>query len=82
MIHSAKSSLFYVGDTVHHFVVSVRKPEWPCGFDTDAATALASRKTVLARNAAIGQLIYAFHFPFPGIGKVSGSEGALRWTAK
>lgn len=82
MIHSGKGSLLYVGDTVHHFVVSVRKPEWPCGFDTDAATALASRKTVLTQNAAIGQLIYAFHFPFPGIGKISGSEGALRWTPK
>lgn len=82
MIRSKNSSLFYVGDTVHHFVVSTRKPEWACGFDTDAETAEASRKAVLGAAAAKGQLIYAVHFPFPGVGKISGSDGAFRWVPK
>jgi glyoxylase-like metal-dependent hydrolase (beta-lactamase superfamily II) len=82
MIRSAKTSLFYVGDTVHHFVVSVRKPEWPCGFDGDPVTAEASRKQVLGAAATSGQLIYAFHFPFPGIGKISGKDGAFSWAPK
>lgn len=82
MIRSKNSSLFYVGDTVHHFVVSTRKPEWACGFDTDAATAEASRKAVLGAAAAKGQLIYAVHFPFPGVGKISGSNGSFRWVPK
>lgn len=82
LISSGKGSLFYVGDTVHHFVVSVRKPEWTCGFDTDAATAAASRKAVLASAASSGQLIYAFHFPFPGVGKISGREGQFSWAPK
>ena len=82
MIRSKNNSLFYVGDTVHHFVVSTRKPEWACGFDADPETAQASRKAVLGAAAAKGQLIYAFHFPFPGIGKISSSDGAFRWAPK
>jgi glyoxylase-like metal-dependent hydrolase (beta-lactamase superfamily II) len=82
MIRSKNKSVFYIGDTVHHFVVSLRKPEWPCGFDADAATAEASRKAVLGAAAAKGQLIYSPHMPFPGVGKVSGSEGGFRWVPK
>jgi glyoxylase-like metal-dependent hydrolase (beta-lactamase superfamily II) len=80
MIRSRNKSVFYVGDTVHHFVVSLHKPEWPCSFDADAATAEASRKAVLGAAAAKGQLIYSPHLPFPGIGKVSSSGGAFRWA--
>ena len=82
LITSGKTSLLYIGDTAHHFVVSVRRPDWTIQFDGDAPTAQASRKALLARSAASGQLIYAFHFPFPGVGKVTGSEGAYRWEAR
>jgi glyoxylase-like metal-dependent hydrolase (beta-lactamase superfamily II) len=80
MIRSKNKSVFYVGDTVHHFVVSTHKPEWPCGFDGDAATAEASRKAVLGAAAAKGQLIYAFHFPFPGLGKVKSQDAGFVWV--
>jgi glyoxylase-like metal-dependent hydrolase (beta-lactamase superfamily II) len=80
MIRSQNKSLFYVGDTVHHFVVSTHKPEWPCGFDGDAATSEASRKAVLGAAAAKGQLIYAFHFPFPGLGKVKSRDAGFEWV--
>lgn len=82
LISSGKTSLLYLGDTAHHFVVSVRRPDWTIAFDADPATAQASRKALLARSAASGQLIYAFHFPFPGVGKVTGSERAYSWVAR
>lgn len=82
LISSGKTSLLYLGDTVHHFVISVRRPDWTIAFDADPATAQASRKALLARSAASGQLIYAFHFPFPGVGKVTGSEQAYSWVAR
>jgi glyoxylase-like metal-dependent hydrolase (beta-lactamase superfamily II) len=82
LISSGKVSLLYLGDTAHHFVVSVRKPDWTIAFDGDAPTAQASRKALLARSAASGQLIYAYHFPFPGLGKVTGSERAQTWVAR
>jgi glyoxylase-like metal-dependent hydrolase (beta-lactamase superfamily II) len=75
LITSGRSSLLYIGDAMHHFVVSVRKPEWPNGFDGDAATSEASRSKLLADAAKSGQLLYAVHFPFPGLGKVQHKSG-------
>jgi glyoxylase-like metal-dependent hydrolase (beta-lactamase superfamily II) len=82
LITSSKTSLLFLGDTAHHFVISVRRPDWTIAFDGDAPTAQASRKALLTRSAASGQLIYAYHFPFPGVGKVTGSEGAYSWAAR
>jgi glyoxylase-like metal-dependent hydrolase (beta-lactamase superfamily II) len=82
LITSGKTSLLYLGDTVHHFAISVRRPDWTIAFDADPATAQESRKALLARSAASGQLIYAFHFPFPGVGKVKGSEREYSWVAR
>jgi glyoxylase-like metal-dependent hydrolase (beta-lactamase superfamily II) len=82
LITSGKLSLLYLGDTAHHFVVSVRKPDWTIAFDGDAPTAQASRKALLARSAASGQLIYAYHFPFPGLGEVTGGERSRTWAPR
>jgi glyoxylase-like metal-dependent hydrolase (beta-lactamase superfamily II) len=82
LITSGKVSLLFLGDTAHHFVVSVRRPDWTIAFDGDAPTAQASRKALLARSASSGQLVYAYHFPFPGVGKVTGSERAYTWVAR
>jgi glyoxylase-like metal-dependent hydrolase (beta-lactamase superfamily II) len=80
LISSGQSSLLYIGDAVHHFVVSVQKPDWTVEFDADAATAQASRKSVLSRSAASGQRIYAVHFPFPGLGKIERGGGGFVWA--
>jgi glyoxylase-like metal-dependent hydrolase (beta-lactamase superfamily II) len=80
MITSGQSSLLYVGDAMHHYVVSVQKPEWANGFDGDADVAAASRSALLAQSAASGQRLYAVHFPFPGIGKVERREGGFVWV--
>ncbi|HKR36572.1 MAG TPA: MBL fold metallo-hydrolase, partial [Steroidobacteraceae bacterium] len=82
LITSGRNSLLYVGDAVHHFVVSLRKPDWPNGFDGDAATAAASRSALLADAAKSGQLLYAVHFPFPGLGKVQRQGEGYVWVAK
>ena len=68
LITSGADSLLYVGDSMHHFVVSVQKPEWTIAFDGDAPTAQKSRAELIASSAANGQRIYAVHFPFPGLG--------------
>jgi glyoxylase-like metal-dependent hydrolase (beta-lactamase superfamily II) len=82
MITSGQNSLLYVGDSMHHFVVSVQKPEWTCGFDGDAKTAAASRAALLSQLAADGQRIYAVHFPFPGLGKIEKKGDALAWASE
>jgi glyoxylase-like metal-dependent hydrolase (beta-lactamase superfamily II) len=80
LITSKSASLLYVGDTVHHFVVSVQKPDWPIAFDSDPATAQASRKALLSESAANGRRLYAVHFPFPGLGKVQRKGDGFVWV--
>jgi glyoxylase-like metal-dependent hydrolase (beta-lactamase superfamily II) len=80
MITSGKESLFYIGDALHHYVVSVEKPEWPNGFDSDTAAAAASRRALLERAAASGQRLYGVHLPFPGIGKIEKQGGKYTWV--
>lgn len=82
LITSGQNSLLYIGDVVHHSVVSVQKPDWTIGFDGDAHTAEASRAALLADTAASGQRIYAVHFPFPGIGKFKKRENGYVWVAE
>jgi glyoxylase-like metal-dependent hydrolase (beta-lactamase superfamily II) len=81
-ITSGQDSILYVGDSMHHSIVSVQKPEWTIAFDGDNATATASRVALIKELADSGQRVYAVHFPFPGIGKMEKrGEGAV-WVAE
>ena len=82
LITSGQSSLLYIGDTAHHSIISVQKPDWTINFDTDAPTAQASRAALLAKSAASGQRIYAVHFPFPGLGKIQKRGDGFVWVAE
>lgn len=82
LITSGAGSLLYVGDSMHHFVVSVSKPEWTIAFDVDSPVASRSRADLIASSAANGQRIYAVHFPFPGIGKFEKQGDGSVWVAE
>lgn len=79
-IRSGTDSLLYIGDTMHHSVVSVQRPEWQIAFDTDAPTATASREALLERAAAGNLRIYAVHFPFPGLGRIQRRDDGFVWA--
>ncbi len=81
-ITSGADTLLYVGDSMHHYVVSVQKPEWTIAFDGDSATASKSRADLIAQSAASGQRIYAVHFPFPGVGKFEKRADGIVWVAE
>jgi glyoxylase-like metal-dependent hydrolase (beta-lactamase superfamily II) len=80
LIGMGQDSLLYVGDSMHHFVVSVQKPEWHIAFDSDPAVGAASRADLLAQLAANRQRIYAVHFPFPGIGRIERRDRSFTWV--
>lgn len=80
LITSGDKSLLYIGDTAHHYVVSVQQPEWTIAFDGDAPKAQASRKELIEQSAASGQRIYAVHFPFPGLGKFEKRGEGYVWS--
>jgi len=82
LISSGDQSLLYVGDMVHHSVISVQKPDWTIAFDGDAPTAQASRKEFMASSAASSQRIYAVHFPFPGLGAFQQQGDQFVWVAE
>lgn len=82
LITSGDQSLLYIGDTMHHSVISVQQPDWTIAFDGDAATAQASRKALIEDSAAKGQRIFAVHFPFPGLGKFEKQGDKFVWVAE
>jgi hypothetical protein len=67
---------------MHHYVVSVQKPEWTIAFDGDNATATASRIALLNELSASGQRVYAVHFPYPGLGKMEKRGETVVWVAE
>lgn len=82
LIGTGPDSILYVGDSMHHYVVSVQKPEWTIAFDGDSKTATASRVALLDELAASGQRVYAVHFPFPGVGKMAKQGDRVVWVAE
>ncbi len=79
-IGSGANSLLYIGDSAHHYVISVQQPEWTVSFDTDAAIGQKNRLDVIAKSAESGQRIYGVHFPYPGVGKFERQGDGFVWV--
>ncbi len=69
-VSSGDKTLIDIGDTAHNVVVSLAKPDWPITFDGDKAEAAKARRAELTRLADTHALIFAPHFPFPGVGRI------------
>jgi glyoxylase-like metal-dependent hydrolase (beta-lactamase superfamily II) len=69
-IASQGKTLLDMGDIAHSSIVSLQKPDWTMGFDVDKAAGATKRREELQRLASAHQLIFAPHFPFPGIGRI------------
>jgi glyoxylase-like metal-dependent hydrolase (beta-lactamase superfamily II) len=79
-IENGGQRLLAIGDTAHHYVVSLRQPEYTIGFDDKPEIAEASRRTLLGR-AADGRIrVFAPHFPYPGLGTVRREGDGFAWT--
>ncbi|GAC1043898.1 MBL fold metallo-hydrolase [Rhizobium dioscoreae] len=82
MISSKGETLLDVGDTVHSSIVSLAKPDWGMGYDSDRAIGRTSRREVLTQLAADHQLIFAPHFPYPGVGWIVSQSDHFEWLPK
>ena len=78
-IASQGERLFYIGDTAHHSIVSVLRPDWKIAFDEDAPKAQAARRAMLQKAADENLRVYAVHFPFPGLGHVRKQDADFVW---
>ncbi|UAK25112.1 MBL fold metallo-hydrolase [Sphingomonas nostoxanthinifaciens] len=78
-IRSGGRRLLDIGDSAHSSIVSLARPDWAIGYDSDKAEGKAQRMALLAKLAASHELVFAPHFPFPGIGRITGADGRYRW---
>ncbi|CDM58024.1 MBL fold metallo-hydrolase [Rhizobium favelukesii] len=78
-IVSGKEKLFDIGDTVHSSIISLAKPEWPVSFDNDVADGERNRIDTLKKLAQTNELIFAPHFPFPGVGHIQSDGDRFKW---
>lgn len=80
-ITSGHSRLLDIGDVAHSSIVSLAKPQWLVGFDSDRALARATRLKTLPALARSHELVFAPHFPFPGVGYIIATGDAFTWRA-
>lgn len=74
------ASLIHTGDTVHHYAINLWHPEWQPTFDADPVQAATTRQQILSQIFTDRALIFAYHFPFPGLGHIrQRSEGGFDW---
>lgn len=78
-ISSGGAKLLDIGDTAHSSIISLAKPDWTMGFDGNAALSKASRRATLTRLAKSRELVFAPHFPFPGVGRVEKDGEGFTW---
>ena len=79
-IVSGRDRLLYFGDALHSPLVSVQRPEWVNGWDTDSAAAVATRQALLNRAASQDLRLYGVHFPFPGLGRIQRKDDGFVWV--
>ncbi len=79
-ITSRGSQLTDIGDTAHSAIVSLAKPGWLVGYDTDGTEGRATREAELKALAAAHSRIFAPHFPYPGIGTIVAKGGGYAFV--
>ena len=67
-------------DSSVHYIVGTNEPEWALGIEHDPAQAVETRRKLF--NMAIEQnmLVAGYHFPFPGIGRMSANGDGFLYT--
>ena len=77
-VSSKGEQLLCVSDTVLH-PIHLEQPEWFAVVDFDPEQVVATRCRILTKAAAEKALLLAFHFPFPGLGRIAQEGEAWQW---
>lgn len=79
-IVSGNDSMVHTADVVHTHKINLWHPDWQPIFDASPDQAATTRQEILSAIASERRLMYAYHFPFPGIGYLrSRSGGGFEW---
>jgi glyoxylase-like metal-dependent hydrolase (beta-lactamase superfamily II) len=77
-VSSSQEQLLYLSDAVLH-PMHLEYPAWRNVFDLDENDAATTRRRLLDRATADNASVLAYHFPFPGLGRVTKSSDAWGW---
>jgi glyoxylase-like metal-dependent hydrolase (beta-lactamase superfamily II) len=80
-ISSRGKRLLCVGDIIHSPKEFIQ-PEYLASFDVTPEQALNTRAKTLSDIAKSGILVFACHFPFPGIGNIIHNKGVFTWQPR
>jgi len=77
-VSSESEQLLCISDAALH-PIHLEQPEWHATVDFDPEQVVATRRRLLDRAAARKALVLAFHFPFPGLGRVVQKGEGWQW---
>ena len=78
-IESQGHALIDIGDIAHSSIVSLARPGWTILWDGDKAEGVKTRTRELGRLATSHELMFAPHFPFPGVGHIEKAGHGFRF---
>ncbi|WP_326565247.1 MBL fold metallo-hydrolase [Amycolatopsis rhabdoformis] len=78
-IESAGETMLCWGDLCHHYVLLLQHPEWRFQFDHDGPAATAQRNRVYDLAERHRHRVFAYHFPFPGLGHLKRDGDGYAW---
>jgi glyoxylase-like metal-dependent hydrolase (beta-lactamase superfamily II) len=78
VISSAGEELWCTGDALIH-PIHLEHPDWYTAYDIEPDLALATKREILKQASEENAHIFAFHFPFPGLGKIVQKGSNWHW---
>lgn len=75
---SQGETALYTGDLVHH-AVQVERPAWIAAFDILPLLSLESKKKLAERALKDNALLICVHNPFPGVGRLTETNGRRKF---
>lgn len=79
VIASQGDKLVDTGDIAHSSIISLAKPGWTLAWDSNKSEAVTTRRHELRQLADTHELMFAPHFPFPGVGRIEATGDGFRF---
>jgi glyoxylase-like metal-dependent hydrolase (beta-lactamase superfamily II) len=80
VISSAHAQFLHMSDAVLN-PLHLENPSWRSFFDLSPEDADSTRRRLLDRATADKMRVLAYHFPFPGLGRIENKGHAWKWQA-
>jgi glyoxylase-like metal-dependent hydrolase (beta-lactamase superfamily II) len=81
-VASDGEGLIHIVDVAHVPEIQLTNPDWFMAADNWPAWSVATRQALFDRAADENLLVATYHFPFPGLGRVTKDEVGWTWTVE